>query len=84
MEIIIEGHKVDTKDIWDITIDCGSRGVYITIKVIDKSNIIIGKKIPYETYVSEYQGYYAPYKKLYQSIKEKWEADKSEIPVFKI
>ena len=84
MEIIIEGHKVDTKDIWDIELITDSRYAGIRIKVTDKPDILIGRKIAYETYSSEFSGIYAPYKKLYSAVKEKWESDKSDIPVFKL
>jgi len=84
MEIIIEGHKVDTKDIWDVTLSKESRAVYILIKVIDKPDIKIGRTIPYETYSIEFADIYAPYEKLYKSVKEKWEADKADTPVFKL
>ena len=84
MEIIIEGHKVDTKDIWDIELITDSRYVGIRIRVIDKPDILIGRKIAYETYSSEYSNIYAPYKKLYSEVKEKWELDKTELQIFKL
>ncbi len=83
-EIIIEGHKVDTKDIWDIEYNTNSRYVNVTVKVTGREDIVIGRSIAYETYPSQFEGINAPYKKLYKSIKEKWEADKSELPVFKL
>lgn len=84
MEIVIEGHKIDTKDIWDVIYEGNSRGVWVTIKLIDKPEIIIGRKIPYETYQYEMHEKFKPYIKLYDKIKEKWNADKSELPVFKL
>lgn len=83
-EIIIEGHKVDTKDIWDIKLTTSTREASVTIKVTDKPDIVIGRTIPYETYSGQFRGYWEPYEALYKSIKEKWEADKSDIPVFKL
>lgn len=83
-EIIIEGHKVDTKDIWDLKLVTESRVVKVVVKVTDKPDIVIGRNIPYETYASEFRGIYAPYEKLYLEIKQKWEADKTELPVFKL
>lgn len=83
-EIIIEGNKIDTKDIWDIELKTGSRWTGVIIKVTDKPNIEIGRSIPYETYPSQFRGYYDPYEKLFEQIKTKWEADKSDIPIFKL
>lgn len=83
-EIIIQGHKIDTKDIWDLKLITDSRYTGVVIKITDKPNIEIGKRIPYETYPSEFREYYVPYEKLYKDIKAKWEADKSEITVFKL
>jgi len=84
MEIIIEGHKVDTKDIWDVQYLEHSRSVSVVVKVTDKPDIIVHRTIPYETRPSEFEEYYAPYERLYKSIKEKWDADKLDIPVFKL
>jgi hypothetical protein len=83
-EIIIEGHKVDTKDIWDIEWNAKSRYVNVTVKITDKPDIVIGRSITYETYNSEFAGIYAPYKRLYEELNNKWQADKSELPVFKL
>lgn len=84
MEIIIQGHKVDTKDIWDIIYEPKGRSVSVIVKITDKPIIVISRTIPYETYTSEFKEIYAPYKKLYNELKDKWEADKAELPVFKL
>jgi len=84
MEIIIEGHKVDTKDIWDVQLEKHSRSVSVVVRITDRHDVVIRRTIPYETYPSEFADIYAPYEKLYKSIKEKWEADKADIPVFKL
>lgn len=83
-EIIVQGHKIDTKDIWDIEYNTNSRYVNITIKITDRPDIVIGRSIAYETYSYQFEGINAPYKKLYNELKEKWKADKSDIPVFKL
>ena len=83
-KIIIEGQTVDTQEIFDIEYNTSSRRVEVVIKLIDKKPIVIGRGIPYETYPSEFLGINAPYKKLYNELKEKWEADKTELPVFKL
>lgn len=84
MEIIIEGRKIDTLDIWDIELVTNTREAKIIIKVTDKPQIIIGRNIPYETRQGEFREYWRPYEKLYAEITKKWEADKSDIPVFKL
>lgn len=84
MEIIIEGYKVDTLNIWDVELIENTREVWVVVKITDKPNINIGRTIPYETYQHEYAEIWKPFRKLYKSIKEKWEADKSETPVFKL
>jgi len=83
-EIIIEGHKIDTKDIWDVQYNSDSWRVDVTIKITGKPNIIIGRKVPWECSRMTMEGIVSPYKKLYESIKQKWEADKSDLPVFKL
>ncbi len=82
--IVVEGHKIDTKEIFDIELILKSRECGVKIKLIDKPELYISRTIPYETYNSEFQGYYAPYKALYKSVKEQWEADKTELKIFKL
>lgn len=84
MEIIIEGHKIDTLNIWAIELESDGWGIWIKVKIIDKPEIIIGRKIPYESTPLTIAGYKEPYNRLYESLKLKWELDKSEIPVFKL
>lgn len=84
MEIIIQGHKIDTKDIWDIEHISDTRSVWIIIKVVGKPNINIGRNIPYETRQGEFQQYWQPYQKLYDDLKAKWEADKTDLQIFKL
>ncbi len=84
MEIIVEGRKIETKEIWKVSLITESRKCGVLIQLVDKCDIFIGRSIPYETYPSEFQGYYAPYKKLYAQIKEQWDADQLNIPVFKL
>jgi hypothetical protein len=84
MEIIVEGHKIDTLDIWDIVLETNTREVYVLIKLTDKPNMKIGRKIPYETYQSEYNDYWSPFEKLFKSLMIKWEKDKAALEIFKI
>lgn len=84
MEIIVEGHKIETKDIWDIEHICNTREVWVIIKITGKPNISIGRRIPYETCTGQFQKYWQPYEVLYNLLKAKWEADKSETPIFKL
>lgn len=83
-EIIVQGHKIDTKDIWDITHVYNTREVWVTVKVTGHKDIVIGRRIPYETCTGQFGKYWNPYEKLYNELKEKWEADKTDIPTFKI
>ncbi len=82
--IVVEGHTIETKEIWEIKGIYKSRECGVKIKLIDKPTIYIGRSIPYETYPSEFRGYYAPYEKLEKSLIEQWEADKTELKVFKL
>lgn len=84
MEIIIEGRKVDTLDIWDIEIVKNTREVYILVKITDDKPIKIGRHISCETYPSEFRDIYAPYEKLYDALKTKWNGDKIIVPIFKL
>lgn len=84
MKIIIQGREVDTLDIWDIELNTESRFVNVIIKIKDAPQILIGRSIPYETYPTEFREIYAPYERIYKEIKEKWEADKADIPIFKL
>lgn len=84
MEIIVEGHKIDTKDIYDIESMCTGRFAGFKIKLTEKDDIVIGRRIPYERTPNEIMDYHKPYNKLMESIKEKWESDKTEIPIFKL
>lgn len=84
MKIIVEGHEIDTLDIWDIKHIENTREVWVIVCVKDKPDVKIGRRIPYETYSHEFQEYWRPYKKLYKKLKEQWESDKNQIPVFKL
>jgi hypothetical protein len=84
MKIIIEGNLVDTKDIWDISLDESSRHITIKVKLIDKDPIIISRDIAYDRSSMNVASDKAPYERLYKEIKEQWEQDKMDIKVFKI
>ena len=84
MKIIIQGITVETTTICDIELITNTREAKIIITRVDLAPIVISRSIPYETRSGEFQGYWAPYKKLYNEIKAQWESDKIEIPVFKL
>ncbi len=84
MKVIIEGHTVETTEIWDIVYKSDPWGVYVTIKITDKPDLVIGRKLPYDMTSSRLDELRSPYIKLYKSIKEQWEADMSETKVFKL
>lgn len=84
MKIVVEGHLIETQDIWDIIYESSSREVWVKIKQIDKPTISVGCNIAYDTSNYQVQDKQAPYKRLYEEVKKKWESDKNDIPTFKI
>lgn len=84
MNIIVQGHLIDTKDIWDITLVSNSREASVTIQLIGKEPICIYRKIPYDSTGSDVREYCRPYDELYKKVKAEWEKDKTDIPTFKI
>lgn len=90
MEIIVQGHKIDTKDIYEIVDIEAHKTMFLNrqagfvIKLVDKPSITVGQSIPYESYPSEIGEIKRKWDKLMKSVIEKWEADKSDIQVFKI
>lgn len=83
MEIIVEGHKIDTKDIFSID-GINSRGYDgIVIRMVDKPNILL------QEYTDNIYSYNAravrdKYQRLKKALIEKWEQDKSDLPIFKL
>jgi|GEM_PF-3897734 hypothetical protein len=90
MKIIVQGHEVETKEIWDIVdIEKGktmflNREAGFIIKITDKPDIRIGQKIPYESYPSEIAEIKSKWHKQMNLIIAAWNTDKSETQVFKI
>lgn len=84
MKIIIEGREIDTLDIWDIVLETNTRNCAVVVKVKDSKPIIISRNIPYETRQGEFKQYWQPYENLYKELKAKWDADRSDTPVFKL
>lgn len=84
MQIIIQGHSVDTRNIWDITYTSNSRDVMIEIKIIDKASIKIGCGIPYDSSSYTVESIKAPYKALYESLRTKWKSDFTDLEIFKL
>lgn len=82
--IIVEGHAIDTKDIWQLELITSTRIAGIKIKIINNPDIFIYKNIPYETTLGRFSEYWQPFEKLYDKVKEKWEADKTDVPIFKL
>lgn len=90
MEIVVEGRKIDTKDIFAI-VDIEhyktaffNREAGFIIERIEKKDLRFGEGIPYETYPSEIGRIKAKWKKLQDAVCEKWEKDKTELEVFKV
>lgn len=84
MKIVVCGHIIETTDIYDIVLITTTRNAAVVIKQINKPDVTIGKSIPYETRHGEFREYWDPYEKLYNDVKAKWEADKTELPIFKL
>lgn len=89
-EIIVQGHKIDTKDIWaieDIEKDKKmflNRHAGFVIRLVDKPALSFYQGIPYESYPSEIAEIKAKWRKLENEVRKKWEADKSDLPTFTI
>lgn len=82
-EIIIQGYKVDTKDIWHIS-ELDKRGYAgLVIGVVDKDEIVIQEYID-NLYNCNQSGVRSKYRRLKEELTKKWNEDKSDIPVFKI
>lgn len=84
MEIIVEGHKIDTKDIWEIKDLSTGRQAGFKICLVGDREIKIVTDIPYERTPSQIHDAHRPYDNLRKSIEEKWKADQTDIPVFKL
>lgn len=90
MEIIVQGHKIDTKDIWDIVDIEAHKTMFLNreagfiIKLVGDKQIKIGENIPYDSYPSEISDTKRKWRKLEKEVREKWEEDKSDIPTFTI
>jgi hypothetical protein len=83
-EIIIQGIKVDTKDIWEIKDLSTSRLAGFSVHLIGGDVIKVTKGIPYESYPYEIRDAHAPYDRLRREIEAKWKADKTDLPIFKL
>ncbi len=84
MKILVEGHVIDTQDIWKISDISSSRKAGFIIHLTEGKKLEISKGIPYESYSYEIRSAHAPYDRLRKSIEEKWNQDKSDLPVFKL
>ncbi len=84
MEIIVEGHKIDTKDIWKIE-EAGFRMHGFIIRITGESpDIHIVQKQKYDMTPSDCAEINERYRKLRKAVEEKWEQDKNDLPVFKL
>lgn len=84
MKIIVQGYEIETKEIYDIELVQNTRKVKVIISLIGKNQVVIGRHFPYETCTGQFNKYWQPYEDLYNKVKAQWEADKSDIPVFKL
>lgn len=79
--IRVEGHEIDTKDIVKIT-DAGWRRIGFHIHLVGPKVIRVDRSEPYDMMPMDVAQLYRPYDELRDKIKNKWEADKSEIETF--
>lgn len=90
MEIIVQGNKINTKDIWNVVdIEKGkkmflNREAGFIIRLNNGSDIKVGQRIAYESYPSEIRAIKDKWSALEKQVREKWQSDKSHIPVFKV
>ena len=83
MEIIVEGHKFDTKDIWKIE-ECEDRGYDgMVIGLIDRPDLV-WKEYTDNLYSYNRSCVRSKYQRLIKSLKEKWEQDKNDLTIFKL
>jgi len=81
--IVVEGQTIETKDIFSIE-GAGHRLHGFTIRMIDKPDIFIGENENYYMGNWEIREINDRYRKLREEIKKQWEADKTELKVFKL
>ena len=81
--IIVEGHTIETKEIFDI-VEAGHNLHGFVIKLIDKPDIFIGKKYDSNAWNFAIRDTNDRYRKLREEIKKQWEADKTELKVFRL
>jgi len=89
-EIIVQGHKIDTKEIFDIKDIEHDKKMFLNrhagfvIYLIDKKPLSLYEHIPYESYPREISEIKEKWRKLQKQVEEKWQADKTDLPVFKL
>lgn len=83
MEIIVEGYKIDTKDIWKIegTKKRGYDG--LVIGITDKPDIVL-EEYTDNLFNHNRKAILDKYDKLRKAVEEKWNEDKNDIPTFKL
>lgn len=92
MKILVENKVVETKDIADIVdIESGkkmflNREAGFKILFLDDKtpDMVFKDDIPYESYPHEIREIKQKWKNLMDAVIERWEADKTEIEVFKL
>lgn len=83
MVIIVEGHLIETKEIWDV-VEMDIRYHGFMIKLLGPKEIIIGEKQVFENDTMTKRGKNDRYRKLRESVIELWQKDKADIPVLKL
>lgn len=84
MLIVVEGHKIDTKEIWDIKdINSGDTAGF-DICLIGGERIRIAEKMPHDMYSYKRSEIKHKYYRLYDSVVEKWKEDMTDLEIFKL
>lgn len=83
IQIIVQGHLVETKEIWDIEeAPHGYHGFYI--KLIGNTLIAVTEKENYDASMEVKRGKNDRYRKLREAVKDQWQKDKTDILTFKL
>ena len=83
MEIIVEGYKIETKDIVSIKV-AGGRTHGFIIQLIGNSRIFITIPKNHHMHPNEFILINDRYRKLREKVEAKWNEDKTDIPIFSL
>lgn len=84
MKIVVQGHTIETTEIYDIVDISDSWQVGFKICLIDKPDLVIGRNIDYDCSPDRRHSIEYPYERLMKEVKAKWEEDKTTLPIYKL